>query len=39
MLEKIARYSLAWAFILACAYCYGWLFYISLDRFVWRAWF
>jgi len=34
MLEKIARYSLAWAFLLAVAYMYGWLFY----SIAWRVW-
>ena len=34
MLEKIARYSLAWAFLLACVYMYGWLFY----SICWRVW-
>jgi len=34
MLEKIARYSVAWAFLLATAYTYGWLFY----SIAWRVW-
>ena len=34
MLEKIARYSLAWAFLLATAYCYGYVFYYI----VWHVW-
>ena len=34
MLEKIVRYSLAWAFLLACVYMYGWLFYSIAWRII-----
>ena len=34
MLEKIARYLLAWSFILACAVMYG----CVLLAIAWRLW-